>query len=136
MEGPAFREYIRQVAEAARVGRPIPDLPAHEGSAGRSHTVTQVPAVPALAAEIARVTEEHLGPRPDTWLKAFHQMGVPPFFGKVGLEVELWIGHVDSALETIRCPTDRQIELVLTLFRDLAQHWWRSVRVRSPIMIR
>ena len=42
--------------------------------------------------------------------------------------MELWIGHVDSALESIRCPVGRQTELVQTLFRDLAQHWWRSVR--------
>ena len=42
--------------------------------------------------------------------------------------MELWIGHVDSALESIRCPVDRQIELVQTLFRDLSHHWWRSVR--------
>ena len=122
MEGPAFREYIRRVEEAARVGRRAPDLPAHEGSAGRSHTVTQVPAAPAPVVEVVRVQEEYRGPRPDSWLKAFHQMGVPPFSGKVGLEVELWIGHVDSALESIRCPADRQVELVQSLFREFAQH--------------
>ena len=91
MGGPEFREYIRRVEEVVRVGRPIPDLPVHEGQSERSHGVTQVPAAPAPVAEIARATEEHRGPRPDTWLKAFHQMGVPPFSGKVGLEVELWI---------------------------------------------
>ena len=107
MEGPTFRDYIRRVEEAARAGRRAPDLPAQKGPAGRSNTVTQVPAAPAPAVVIARATEEHRGPRPDTWLKAFHQMGVPPFSGKVGLEVELWIGHVDSALESIRCLEDR-----------------------------
>ena len=79
-----LRDYIRRVEEAARAGRRAPDLPAQEGPAERSHTVTQVP-----AAEIARAPEEHRGPKPDTWLKAFHQMGVPPFTGRVGLEVEL-----------------------------------------------
>ena len=84
MEGPAFRDYIRRVEEAARAGRRAPDLPAQEGPAERSHTVTQVPAVQVPAAEIARAPEEHRGPRLDTWLKVFHQMGVPPFIGKVG----------------------------------------------------
>ena len=128
MAGPAFRDYIRRVEEAARAGRRAPDLPGQEGPSERSHAVTQVPVAPAPAAEIVRVPEEYRGPRPDSWLKAFHQTRVPPFAGKVGLEVELWLGHVDSALESIECPADRQVRLVQSLFRDLAQHWWRSVR--------
>ena len=37
MEGSMFREYIRQVEEAVRAGRPTPDLPAYEGSFERFH---------------------------------------------------------------------------------------------------
>ena len=97
-----FRDYIRRAEEAATAGQRAPDLPAQEGPSERSHTVTQVPAVQVPVTEVARVPEERRGPRPDSWLKAFHQTGVPPFVGKVGLEVELWLGHVDSALEYIR----------------------------------
>ena len=72
MAGPAFRDYIRRVEEAARAGRRAPDLPAQEGPSERSHAVTQVPAAPAPVAEVVRVQEEYRGPRPDSWLKAFH----------------------------------------------------------------
>ena len=128
MRGSEFRDFVRRVEEAARAGQRAPDMPAQEGPSARSHTVTQVPVVQVPVAEVARVPEEHRAPRPDSWLKAFHQTRVPPFAGKVGLEVELWLGHVDSALESIECPADKRVRLVQSLFSDLAQHWWRSVR--------
>ena len=83
---------------------------------------------PEPVVEVVRARDELRSPRHDSWLKAFNQQHVPYFDGKVGLEVEHWIGHVESALEAIRCPEERQIEIFHTLFRGQAQYWWRTVR--------
>ena len=55
MEGPVFRDYIRQVMEAARAGRPTPALPAQVRSFQSFPGVTQMSVIPARAAKINQV---------------------------------------------------------------------------------
>ena len=66
---------------------------------------------------------------PNSLYEKFRKRGAIEFTGlEDSLTADEWIVHTENVFETMQCTGGQKVALATSMFRDITDTWWKSVR--------